>query len=98
MKTPAAIVLPLLVAALLGAGALNSARADASHDYEVAANDGYGLEECLAGSECGRVVADSWCEAHGHGHALAFGLRSVVESGATRVSTADEPYVIRCGD
>jgi hypothetical protein len=75
------------------------AYAQASHEYEIAANDGYGLEDCLVGgAECGRVVADAWCEAHGHGHALAYGLRSAVDGLPTRVSTADETYVIKCGD
>lgn len=89
-------VLPALVAALCLAGA---ARASGSHDYEIAANDGYGLEDCLAaGSDCGQVVADAWCEAHGHGHALAYGLRSAIEGRPTPVSATDEPYVIKCGD
>lgn len=101
MKTSGlgAIVLPLLVAALLEVGPLAPARAETSHDYIVAANDGYGLEDCLAaGSECGRVVADAWCEAHGHGHALNFGPRSTIEGRATQVSTSDDPYVVQCGD
>jgi hypothetical protein len=75
------------------------AAASAAQDYEIAANDGYGLSDCLAaGSECGQAVADAWCEAHGSRHALAFGLRSDVEGRATRVSATDEAYVIRCGD
>jgi hypothetical protein len=73
--------------------------AAASRDYEIAANDGYGLSDCLApGSECGQTVADAWCEAHGRGHALAYGLRSDVEGRATPVSATDDSYVIRCGD
>jgi hypothetical protein len=96
---PGAIVLPFLVAALTASSASNLARAAGSHDYEIAANDGYGLEDCLAaGNECGQVVADAWCEAHGHGHALAFGPRSAIEGRATPVSATDEPYVIKCGD
>ena len=98
MKTTCigAVALPMLFAALSGAGA---APAAGSHEYEIAANDGYGLEDCLAaGSDCGQVVADAWCEAHGHGHALAFGLRSAIEGRATPVSAVDEPYAIKCGD
>ena len=94
-----AIVFPLLLAALVGLGPAASARAEGAHEYIIAANDGYGLEDCLAvGSECGRVVADAWCEAHGHGHALNFGPRSAVDARATQVSTADDPYVVQCGD
>jgi hypothetical protein len=42
--------------------------------FIVAASDGYGVEDCLGGEGgCGQVVADAWCEAHGHGAAVAFG-------------------------
>jgi hypothetical protein len=93
------ILLPLLGAALVGMGPTSAARADGAHEYIVAADDGYGLEDCLAaGSECGHVVADAWCEAHGHGHALAYGPRGSLDGAATRVSATDDPYVIRCGD
>jgi hypothetical protein len=95
MKTLGLAVLSCLVAVSVA----HPARAEASHEYEVAANDGYGLEDCLAeGSQCGQVVADAWCEAHGHGHALAYGLRNVVEGRPTQVSATDESYVIKCGD
>ena len=93
------IVLPLLVAGLVDVGPIAAARAETSHEYVVAANDGYGLEDCLAaGSECGHVVADAWCDAHGHGHALSFGPRSAMDGRATPVSTTDDPYIIQCGD
>jgi len=37
-------------------------------------NDGYGIEECLApGSQCGLVVADAWCKAHGFAGSQGFG-------------------------
>jgi hypothetical protein len=85
----------VLLATLAGA----SAYAGETHDYEVKANDGYGLEDCLSeGGECGRVVADAWCEAHGHGHALAFGPRSALDDKATPVAAVDESYFVRCGD
>jgi hypothetical protein len=92
-------MLPALFAALCLASGSGAARAAGSRDYEIAANDGYGLEDCLAaGSECGQVVADAWCEAHSHGHALAYGLRSAIEGRATPISATNEPYVIKCGD
>jgi hypothetical protein len=99
MKIPGIVVLPLFAAALIIASAPGSARAEGSHEYEVAGNDGYGLDDCLApGSQCGQVVADAWCEAHGRGHALAYGPRSVVDGRPTPVSATDEPYFIKCGD
>jgi hypothetical protein len=78
---------------------LTGAAASESHPFLIAANDGYGLDECLAGSnECGQVVADAWCEAHGHGTAISFGLQSAFSGVATKVSTVSEPYVINCRD
>ena len=90
------IVIPLIAAAL--AGGLPT-RAAEVNEYVIASNDGYGLQECLgAGGECGHVVADAWCEAHGHGHALSFGARGALAGGATRVAADDETYVVTCGD
>lgn len=36
--------------------------------------DGYGITDCFkAGSRCGQVVSDSWCESNGWGKAIAWG-------------------------
>ena len=85
---------------VLSAALSLTVEASETHAFLVAANDGYGVEECLAGSnECGQVVADAWCEAHGHGSAISFGLQSAFSgAGATKVSAASEPYVINCSD
>jgi hypothetical protein len=82
-----------------GPFSLPRAVASETHAYVVAANDGYGVEDCLSGSnECGQVVADAWCEAHGHAAAISFGLQSHFTSEATKVSATMEPYVINCSD
>ncbi len=51
---------------------------------------GYGVDEdCLdAGGECGKMVADDWCEAKGQGPALHFG-RAEDDSGR---------YAVACGE
>ncbi len=99
MKSTRMVALPALVAAMWAMSASAPARAADPHEYEIAANDGYGIEDCLAaGSGCGQVVADAWCEAHGRGHALAFGTRSAIDGRPTPVSAVDEPYVIKCGE
>jgi hypothetical protein len=65
---------------------VDGARAGEAHSFVVAGNDGYGVQDCLGeGGECGRVVADAWCEAHGHGGALSFGR-------------AADAYVVTCGE
>ena len=88
-----------ILCALALSGFAGSAEAAGSHDYEIAANDGYGLEDCLStGGECGRVVADAWCEAHGHGHALSFGPKDASDDDIKRVTATEETYLVRCGD
>lgn len=60
--------------------------------FVIAATPGYGAEDCLAeGGECGRVVADAWCQSHGRSAAVRFGQS---DSGAD----AAKPYFIICGD
>ena len=83
-------VLSIFVGLVVLAGQVGG-RAEGAHSFVVAANDGYGVQDCLGeGGDCGRVVADAWCEAHGHGAALAFGR-------AHDVADA-ESYVVTCGD
>src|ERR1700710_114877 len=95
-------VLRLSFVVALGAGQAGQAQAIDGHTFIIAATDGYGVEDCLAESgECGHIVADAWCEAHGRGAAISFGLADDV-TGAIAVSAAAEkpqgPYIIRCGD
>jgi hypothetical protein len=45
-------------------------------------NDGYGFEECLTpGSQCGLVVADAWCKAHGFAGSQGFGPETTGTAG-----------------
>lgn len=73
-------------------------------EFVVADDDGYGIADCMkSGSECGRVMADAWCQAHGHGHADTFGLAEDV-TGSTKIKSvetapaATDAMIIRCGD
>ena len=76
-------------------GGIGGGRAGEAHSFIVAANDGYGVQDCLGeGGECGHVVADAWCEAHGHGAALAFGRADDV-TGAIRVAAPPAPTTPR---
>ena len=94
------IFMPLFIGVLVGGGSLSGAQAQEPTEFVIAANDGYGVQECLAeGGECGHIVADAWCEAHGRGRAVSFGPKSAFEGvGASKISTTPEPYVINCGD
>ena len=63
--------------------------------FLIASTAGYGVEDCLGeGGECGRVVADAWCEAHGRGAALSFGQQAGTGAGLT----APPPYFVTCGE
>ncbi len=69
----------------------------------IPASDGYGLNECLtSGAACGKVVADAWCQAHGYGPSLQFGVvrpeevtGSVVTTVAARTDSA-LPIAVTC--
>jgi len=91
-------VIPLVMGVLIGAGEIGGVKAEQVQSYQISANDGYGLSDCLSSvGECGQVVADAWCEAHGHGSAVSYGPQSRFE-GATKISTASESYVVNCRD
>ena len=89
---------PLLLAVVFNAGPVGSARAAEPHVYTIAGDDGYGLTDCLAqGGDCGKVVADAFCEAHGNGEAIAFGPKDSLGS-IHKISTASDGYYISCAD
>jgi hypothetical protein len=59
--------------------------------FLVAADDGYGLGDCLtSGGECGQVVANAWCETQGFARAVSFSLVKPgdVTGSIRRVSTS----------
>ena len=93
-------VLPRIVVPVLGGllllGLLGRSTVQAADKKTFVINDteGYGITECLASAKsCGRVVADAWCEAHGHGVSVAFGRADDV-TGAVKQDTAKtEPQV-----
>jgi hypothetical protein len=96
-------VLPFSFIMALGAGHASQAwAAENGNTFVIAAAEGYGVEDCLAeGGECGHVVADAWCEAHGHGAAISFGLADDITGAIPTSVAADKqhsPYVIRCGN
>lgn len=98
------VFLPLAVGLGLQAAMTGAPRAAEGLDFIVPDSDGYGIADCMKpGMECGHVIADAWCEAHGHGRASMFGLTDDV-TGSTKVSTAAPTQmaagavIIRCGE
>ena len=71
------------------------AGADESRTLIIPTNDGYGFEECLKpGSQCGLVVADAWCKAHGFAGSNGFGPAGPadVAPGSVHVTCGDRVY------
>jgi hypothetical protein len=95
----------LLAAMWIGVGYACAARAEASAGaaYVIADQEGYGLTECLTRkADCGKIVADSWCAAHGHGAARAFGraddVTASIDVSAARASIEPDAAVVACVD
>jgi hypothetical protein len=100
------VIAPLLGGLLLAAAYHNSTlaapRPSPLRSYIISDHDGYGVLECLTqNQDCGKIVADAWCESHGHGAALAFGRAEDI-TGATSISTRrqSEPAAatVTCGE
>ena len=95
MKIPTLRIVPVGLAFAIAIAPIECGRADPSGTFVIAGTAGYGVEDCLGeGGECGRVVADAWCEAHGRGAALTFGQKSEPVGS----STGSRPYFITCGE
>jgi hypothetical protein len=94
----------LLAAALLGASSAYGAQEQgASAAYVISDQEGYGLTECLTRkADCGKIVADSWCAAHGHGAARAYGraddATASIDVSAARSAIEPDAAVVACID
>lgn len=94
----------LPLAGLMFLAAAPLAQAADTLDFVVPPSDGYGVAECMKpGEECGQVIADAWCESHGHAHATAYGLAEDVTGSITRVvravpTPAPGSVLIHCGE
>jgi hypothetical protein len=99
IRSPLAII-SCISGVILSTAAFPAARGGETHALVIAANDGYGVQDCLAETgECGQIVADAWCEAHGHGVAVSFGPASrFARVVATKIAATEENYVVNCAD
>jgi hypothetical protein len=68
--------------------------------FLIPASDGYGVADCLTGAnECGVIVANAWCEAHGFSRAETFGVAVEDVTGSTAASVpsrSERPFSITC--
>ncbi|SIP99063.1 MULTISPECIES: hypothetical protein [unclassified Bosea (in: a-proteobacteria)] len=70
--------------------------------FLIPASDGYGVADCIStASECGKIVANAWCEAQGFGKAVAFGVADRADfTGTVRkpvAAVSQQPLTITCG-
>jgi hypothetical protein len=80
------IIAPLAAGLLATAVMQSKALAAPRPVYVISDREGYGVVECLTQNhDCGKIVADSWCEAHGHGPAAAFGRADDITASITPV-------------
>ena len=72
--------------------------------FLIPASDGYGVVDCISSkAECGKIVANAWCEAQGFGKAVAFGVADREDFTGTvarpsPAQVAEQPLSITCGD
>ena len=97
------IVVPLgvglIALATIARGPVQAQTAPEARTYIIGSAEGYGIVDCFVdGVSCGKTVANSWCEAHGHGPALAFGLASDMTAtiGQPQVKIDKDAVVITC--
>ncbi|MCC3244272.1 hypothetical protein LG047_02860 [Methylocystis sp. WRRC1] len=97
------LLAPLLAGLLVSAAYQSGAQAETAATYVISDQDGYGVLECLTQqSECGKIVADAWCESHGHGPARAYGraedVTAAIHSDTARTPAQAGAAVVSCTD
>lgn len=101
------LMLPLCLS-LVGGAALavwpagnGQGAGDGNHVFLIPQADGYGVADCIAGQqECGRIVANAWCESKGFTRAASFGLASASDVtgsvGSRSQRQPEPPLMIYC--
>jgi hypothetical protein len=69
-----------------------------TRDFLVAGGDGYGTSECLAtASNCGRIVANAWCESKGFAKATHYRVAGKDETTASVGNNAiEQAFIVTC--
>ncbi|MBB4200782.1 hypothetical protein CCR94_02050 [Rhodoblastus sphagnicola] len=89
------ILIPLLGGLFVVCALHSTARAtptDRADSFIVSAADGYGVNECIKDrADCAKIVADAWCEAHGHSGAKSFGRADDVTGAIQKTAIRETP-------
>jgi hypothetical protein len=104
MRTRVSILAALAVVAtsaviFASSGVESEAKSSKQRDFIIAGSDGYGTQECLSSQgNCGRIVADAWCEAKGFKSALAYRQlgRDEITGSASTSGAAVDSFLISC--
>ena len=94
---------PLVAGVLAACAWQGHAHAAGGAAYVVTDQEGYGVIECLTQtSECGKIVADAWCESHGQGPAKAYGraedITASIASDPPRQPVTPGAAVVSCSE
>jgi hypothetical protein len=100
MRCSFAFLCTLAVISFLSAISHPAFAREEGQSFLIPASEGYGTEDCLVSkADCGRIIADSWCEAKGFGKSLSFGPALPEDSTASLSASKarSEPLIsIRC--
>ena len=86
-----------------------AAAANEPRTFLIPASDGYGVADCISSkAECGKIVANAWCEAQGFAKATQFGVASredftgslskTKHVQASQPAQPEQPLLITCGE
>jgi len=97
------LIAPLLAGLLVSAAYHSGAQAETPSIHVISDQEGYGVLECLTQkSDCGKIVADAWCESHGHGPARAYGpaedVTAAIPASDSRRPAAAGAAVVSCAE
>jgi hypothetical protein len=76
----------------------------AVRDLVVPADDGYGMDECLAeGGPCAKLIADSWCQVNGMRTSIGYIAADITDVTASlskkTTNSAPRPsYIVTCAE
>ena len=76
----------------------------AVRDLVVPADDGYGMDECLAeGGPCAKLIADSWCQVNGMRTSVGYIAADItdVTASLSQKTTGMVPrpsYIVTCAE
>jgi hypothetical protein len=94
---------PLFLALTIHASLAGAANPSV-RDFIVPADDGYGMDECMAeGGPCAKLIADSWCQVNGMKTSLHYNMTQASDVTASLSNKITDrlpspSYIVTCSD